>query len=339
MSNSFNISVLPDIAVLQALHDVPATDSTDDVHIRDVIGKKDDTGDTTPGINKSSMAYLKGIMEMIVFYTGNVTTLHTVAVADDTANAHMSDVAGNKTDALKTSIDGISSLMAYGKGAIDRALSDKEKAFIGRAGQHVLNEYFQNVDEAAVPDVSIWNVTEDNDADVVINYNVVPSYCRLHGGTGATDDCVIFTNTNLYWDANKYGVTTIHWKSRIKASDLTGEWAIGLHNETMIPTADLYDNGVNNVAGFKCNNDVVLACSSDGVLESNDVTAYFSDNAWVDLEVRWTKANVIFLIDDTIRATHVTRRPQKALQYILATKNTNGITTDLYSEYNEVWPE
>jgi len=48
-----------DVETLDGIVDVPAKDSTADVQMSDVVGKKDDTAVTTVGTEKSLMAYLK----------------------------------------------------------------------------------------------------------------------------------------------------------------------------------------------------------------------------------------------------------------------------------------
>jgi len=51
------------IDTVNGLHDVPTKDSTDDANIRDVAGKKDDTGVEVVGTTKTLQAYAKGLIQ------------------------------------------------------------------------------------------------------------------------------------------------------------------------------------------------------------------------------------------------------------------------------------
>jgi len=64
---------------------VPAKDATTDAYMREVVGKKDDTAQTTVGITRSIIAYVKGILNQIVdvMGAGFVTaddSLHAISV-------------------------------------------------------------------------------------------------------------------------------------------------------------------------------------------------------------------------------------------------------------------
>ena len=106
-------------------------------------------------------------------------------------------------------------MIGYNPAAI--ALSPKEKAFFGNAGQPVLNEYF--LTELSVLDATVWTITEDTGTIRVV-HGLEPSYCEFDGGTGAGDDQVINTHDFKYWSATKSEVTTVFWKSRIKTDDI-----------------------------------------------------------------------------------------------------------------------
>jgi hypothetical protein len=108
------------------LHAVPAKDATTDTNMRDVIGKKDDTAQTTVGTTRSLMAYLKGVVTAVIT---TIPGLHAVPTADVETNTNMRDVIGNKTDAAVTTVGTTKSLMAYLKGALNQ-LADV-KSYIG----------------------------------------------------------------------------------------------------------------------------------------------------------------------------------------------------------------
>ncbi len=261
-------------------------------------------------------------------------------VADDSIIAHMLAVAGDISDYDDTtmSLEAIAAAIA----GLD-LLTDKEKAFLGNAGQLVLNDYFNNVAPDAVPTANYWTFTQDNDATVDVKQNISPFYCLFNGGTGATDDCIMNTIGKRYYDVLIDGVTTVYLKTRIKINDLTGEVGFGfVHAEVASPPASDADDDASHVSTIHCDNDTVRACSSDhsGAPTFTDITAHFADNTWVDVEIRMTATQTLFLIDGTIRATHATDVPPGVVQQIFfATKNTNGITTDLYIQYVEVWTE
>lgn len=58
---------------------VPAADSTDDVMMRDVVGKKDDTARTAVGTTRSIISYLKGVLGLELRQATKTITLGTGA--------------------------------------------------------------------------------------------------------------------------------------------------------------------------------------------------------------------------------------------------------------------
>ncbi len=63
---------------------VPSADSTDNVYERDVVGNKTDAAATTVGTTKSAMAYLKGLLGLVLPSKTSATTTG-VIVEDDTS--------------------------------------------------------------------------------------------------------------------------------------------------------------------------------------------------------------------------------------------------------------
>ena len=55
-------TVNTNVGTVDGLLDVPTKDAATDTHVRDVVGKKDDTAVAAVGTTKSLMAYLKGVM-------------------------------------------------------------------------------------------------------------------------------------------------------------------------------------------------------------------------------------------------------------------------------------
>lgn len=54
--------LVTELQVVDGLHDVPTADATNDVTIRDVVGRKTDAAVITAAVDKSAMAYLKGVL-------------------------------------------------------------------------------------------------------------------------------------------------------------------------------------------------------------------------------------------------------------------------------------
>ncbi len=105
-------NVTANIAIT-ALHGVPVADTTDDVNMRDVVGKKDDAAAAgTVTTTESGMAYHK----QNVTNTEALVALHVVPVADTTDDANMRDVVGKKDDAAAAgAVTTTESGMAYHK--------------------------------------------------------------------------------------------------------------------------------------------------------------------------------------------------------------------------------
>lgn len=99
------------LVVIDEYHDVPASDTSDDNQMRDVIGKKDDTVQVTWGAY-SLVSYIKGLMGF-----------HGVASVNDGSNARLRDPVGNKADAAVTSVGTTKSIMAYAKGILNTVIA------------------------------------------------------------------------------------------------------------------------------------------------------------------------------------------------------------------------
>ena len=99
--------------IIDAFHDVPTADTTDNVVISDVVGNKSDAaaaGAVTT--TESLMAYVKQNVGAII----TIDAFHDVPTADTTDNAQVRDVVGNKSDAAAAgAVTTTESLMAYVK--------------------------------------------------------------------------------------------------------------------------------------------------------------------------------------------------------------------------------
>jgi len=103
------IGVPVQTAVVEALHVVPAADVVTNVHVRDVVGNKEDGQATDSSLEVHSlMSFLKGAL-----------LLSTVPAADATANSFLRDVVGNKADAAQTTVGTTRSIIAYVKGVLN----------------------------------------------------------------------------------------------------------------------------------------------------------------------------------------------------------------------------
>lgn len=60
MSNTYNVSIAPELAVITALNNVVGADSALNTYMRDVLGNKTDAIDDVVAANVSLMAYIKG---------------------------------------------------------------------------------------------------------------------------------------------------------------------------------------------------------------------------------------------------------------------------------------
>lgn len=98
-------SVEGKIDVIDAFHDIPAQDSTDDVVMSDVIGGKTDTASEAVATSDSLVSYAKGAIQM-----------HLTPAADSTDAVTVSDTVGDKTDTASNVVVGTDSLMSYVKG-------------------------------------------------------------------------------------------------------------------------------------------------------------------------------------------------------------------------------
>jgi len=83
-----NNTIPASIVVLDAMHDVPTVNGTDDAIMRDVIGRKTDAAVGTPATTNSEMAYIKGILtDTETTIPGTITTLQLgVGAIDVSAN-------------------------------------------------------------------------------------------------------------------------------------------------------------------------------------------------------------------------------------------------------------
>jgi len=96
--------------IIDAFHDVPTADTSDNAQMRDVVGNKTDAAAAgAVSTTESLMAYVKQLVGEVL-----------IAVADTSDNLTISNVVGNKTDAAASgAVSATESLMAYMKQAIE----------------------------------------------------------------------------------------------------------------------------------------------------------------------------------------------------------------------------
>ncbi|MHC4748746.1 MAG: hypothetical protein ACYTFW_02625 [Planctomycetota bacterium] len=73
-----NVAGASGLTTIDGYHDVPTADSTADAVIRDVVGRKTDTSNTTIGTTSSLMRYLKGVLTMLQNGTYGLSALETL---------------------------------------------------------------------------------------------------------------------------------------------------------------------------------------------------------------------------------------------------------------------
>ncbi len=221
----------------------------------------------------------------------------------------------------------------------DAILIPKQKVFMGINGQVPLNEYFGTVGGSVAPDTAIWTVVEDNDASVQVFFSTTKG-CLIIAGTVAANDGYMFTRSSRNYDPTDSNIISLSLKTRLKVTDLTGEFGFGfMDSDNNTPTADTFDTAAQHHATIHCDNDIVNFSTSEGTNETTDVSAQFSDNTLVIVEIVITASDVKLYTDGTLRATHSTRVPTNYMYVAYAAKNTNGITTGIIVRYNETWPQ
>jgi len=74
------------VDIIDGFHDVPTADAVTDSKIRDVVGRKTDSAQTTVGTTRSIIAYVKGILNQLANATFGLDALkHTQHEVDDVA--------------------------------------------------------------------------------------------------------------------------------------------------------------------------------------------------------------------------------------------------------------
>ncbi len=219
------------------------------------------------------------------------------------------------------------------------AVTAKQQGLLGVRGQPPLQEFFQNGANGDPPDASKWVLTVDGDASIAISTGGIWS-CNISAGTGAANDAVMRTFGIQNFAPFKEGITSLNFKARFYAGDLSGEFGIGTISATSLATANLWDTALSQM-GIWCDNDTVYAESADAVAdEQTDLTAYFADATWVTIEIiHEIGVDVKFYINDTLRATHSTRLPGLDVQVAVAAKHTNGFNPNLYAHFIQAWTQ
>lgn len=220
------------------------------------------------------------------------------------------------------------------------ALTEKEKVFMGKAGQPTLNEYFQTEAESADPDAAVWTVTEDNDGDAYVDVTDGKGFCLVQAGTVNGNDTVIQTKDKITWAMGKDGVGTLNMRTRIQVNNIAGLYGFGFIREDSLATADLFNTNIHK-AGIHIDNSLVrFYTSTNAASENTVISAYVSNYTWAEFLIVITPGvDVKLYIDGTLRATHAATIPLWTLQTAFATQNKNAVNSGLYSQFCEVWAE
>jgi len=65
------------LTTIDGYHDVPSADATTNAQMRDVVGNKSDAAQTTVGTTRSTIAYIKGILNQLASATYGLSALNT----------------------------------------------------------------------------------------------------------------------------------------------------------------------------------------------------------------------------------------------------------------------
>lgn len=204
--------------------------------------------------------------------------------------------------------------------------------------QMVLNDSFLLGAEGAQPDATFWTTVQDAGATVEILLSAVPVYLRLYAGVVGTEDAYVHGKDKIAWSIEHAEATEIHFRTRVRCADLTGQFGFGLMVQQFSDLAAEAWTTAQPHAGIKCDNDVVSATTGDGAVEeTTDISAHFTENAWLLIEIISNSSDVTFYINGTLRATHSTRIPVHSMSQNLGAKNTNGIATELQIQNVQIW--
>lgn len=288
--------------------------------------------------------------------------LNTIVPASPTAgslNDILSKAAGGNTFNKSTdSLEALSEAIAAVQAAVDglSLLTAKEKAFMGAPGLTPLKEYFNTVTVSnaygsSPPDTALWVVVKDTGAqvDVVTVDPISSDYLNPHAlmvdsGNIATSDAIAYMRGKRIWSIGQPGVTEIHLKSRLWISDLTGEGAFGFSGATASTDASNFAAAENWApAGIYYNNDSVAfhTFTYNGYLhyQNTNITAYFADATYVDVEIVWSATDVKLYVNGTLRATHSDFANTLAVTVFAGVRNSNSARTRMRVNYVEVWHE
>lgn len=130
---------------------VPVKDSPEDIMMRDVAGKKDDTSQTTVGTTRSLMSYIKGVLNQITTVITNLGTVDTVVDGIQTDLSNATDGLG----ALKTIIDlnktELDEILELTRTDGDIAVTDSETdLYIDNAPAKIINGVVIKIDTSPI---------------------------------------------------------------------------------------------------------------------------------------------------------------------------------------------
>ena len=307
MANSYNISVAPEVAAVQAVVDaIRATD--------------------VPALAAEHV-----VIDAVV----------------DATRVIVEDIHDTDLPAVDTVVDAIRATDVTdirADIAAMEAMTDKDRSLLGIGLMKGFSDDFNTVANDAVPDATNWNLVENVGTVTVENDTTgKPGRIKCLSG-GATGNDAFATTKDKRVFALKNGVTTLHLKCSV-TMDWAGqngfECIVGLvQNEfNVLNVANILGAG-NNCAAIVISNTAVKVYSVDGVdSENSDITAYVSDNTAYKFEVVISATDVKFYIDDTLRATHTVRVPDSVFQIALGTTCINNQESKTYVEKVRVWGE
>jgi len=176
------------------------TDSTANAYMREVVGNKADTPQTTVTNTRSIMAYVKGILSYLSFPT-----------QDSTNNTTVADVVGNKADSEATNVANTTSAIAYLKGLIQELDQRKVPKMVRVAIYWKLGEWYDVVnitDKGVLTCVSqqIYSSSSYNSTELKIVIDGISVY------EGAFAQFENFINNNYY------GQYTMNFQHRFNSS-------------------------------------------------------------------------------------------------------------------------
>jgi len=252
---------------------------------------------------------------------------------DQSLSTTEGNIRGTDDDTLKTLSDQID--------GIGGGLTAKQIAFMGYSLQPSLNDTFLYGETGAAPNTDFWVVTEDTGADVSIEkVSTTIRGLKIYAGATADSDAIASGKSLISWDTAKNGTTNINFEAYVHCLDLTGTFVFGLVREAEAEQDSIFWSGSNHwKATIECINDTVKASTGNKSIEDDtDISAYFTEDTWIKVNIILTSASTKYYINDTLIATH-NAIPSIVLTQYATARNTSSINTTLTMNYINIWTE